>query len=152
VDLPQGVAFHLRDVEVKESLVGLLSLGDAGVPAQGVSQEEAARLIVAEMWQAVIARDVARIGRLSPVARDERLSEMLLAAIDGPDGVVDVLRVDPGVPRGHSRLGPLSVVASHVRHRDGGLYEEKFIVQHRLTGAVPSCVIAGPYGAAYRLE
>jgi hypothetical protein len=39
-----------------------------------------------------------------------------------------------------------------VRRRDGGLYEEKIIVQHRLTGTTPSCVVYAPYGQAYRLE
>jgi hypothetical protein len=39
-----------------------------------------------------------------------------------------------------------------VRHRDGGLYEEKVIVQHRLAGATPSCVIYSNYGQPYRLE
>ncbi len=154
VDLPRGVAFRPRDVEVKDSLLGLLSLDDAGIPAEGASLEEAASRIVAEMLRALIARDVAALRRLCPVMRgvsDALLSAMVLGA-DAPDGIVEVVSVDPGVPRGHSRLGPLTVVASRVRHRSGGLYEEKFIVQHRLAGAAPSCVIAAPYGAPYRLE
>jgi hypothetical protein len=152
VTLPKDVAFRLKDVEVKESLLGLLSLDDAGIPAEGASLEEAARRVVTEMWQAVIARDLRGLRRLSPVTRDAQLAAVLAQAIDGPNGVVEVASVGPGVPRGHSRLGPVSVVTSRVRHRSGGLYEEKFIVQHRLAGAAPSCVIAGPYGAAYRVE
>jgi hypothetical protein len=35
---------------------------------------------------------------------------------------------------------------------DGLRDEEKIIVQHRLTGATPSCVVYAPYGQAYRLE
>jgi hypothetical protein len=152
VDLPPGVAYRPRDVEVKEALLGLLSLGESGIPSRGASLEEAARLIVTEMWHAAIARDLAALGRLSPLMRDEGLSAVILSAIGGSDGAVAVVSVDQGVLRGHSRLGPLSVVTSRVRHRDGGLYEEKFIVQHRQFGAEPSCVIAGPYGAPYRLE
>jgi hypothetical protein len=39
-----------------------------------------------------------------------------------------------------------------VRRRDGGLYEERIIVQHRPGGPEPSCVIYMPYGQPYRLE
>jgi hypothetical protein len=152
VDVPKDLPFRLKDVEVKESLLGILSLDDTGIPADGASLDEAARRVITKMWDAVIARDIQTLKRLSPVTRNDLLSAALLRTVDGPDGVVEVSRVDPGVPRGHSRLGPLTVVTSHVRHRSGGLYEEKFIVQHRLVGADSSCVVAGPYGAAYRLQ
>jgi hypothetical protein len=152
VDVPKDVTFRLKDVEVRESLLGLLSLGDAGMLAEGLPLEEAARRAVTKMWDALIARDLAALKRLSPIARDEQLSAVISSAIDGPDGAVAVVSVDAGVQRGHSALGPLTVVTSRVRHRSGGLYEEKFIVQHRLMGAVPSCVVAGPYGSAFRLE
>jgi hypothetical protein len=78
---------------------------------------------------------------------------VLVLGRDGdPDAVVEVVAVEPGVARGHSALGPVSVVTSRVRRRDGGLYEEKIIVQHRLSGATPSCVVYAPYGQPYRLE
>jgi hypothetical protein len=71
---------------------------------------------------------------------------------DDPDAVVGVESVEPGSVRGYSRLGPVSVVTSRVRHRDGGLYEAKMIVQHRPGGDVPSCVVYASYGHPYRLE
>jgi len=76
----------------------------------------------------------------------------MIGGSDNPDAAVEVVAVEPGVQRGHSRLGPVSVVTSRVRHRDGGLYDEKIIVQHRLTGSAPSCVIYSIYGQPYRLE
>jgi hypothetical protein len=68
-----------------------------------------------------------------------------------PGFEADAIRYLPDL-RGHSRLGPVSVVTSRVRHRDGGLYEEKTIVQHRLTGSASSCVIYASYGQPHRLE
>jgi hypothetical protein len=84
------------------------------------------------------------------------LSDDLLRATlgraDDPDAVVEVVEVGRGVLRGHSRLGPLSIVSSRVRHGDGRLYEEKIIVQHRLDGLTPTCVIYSNYGTPYRLD
>jgi len=154
VDLPAGVQYQPKPVEVAESVLGLLSLEDTGIPTPDVPPDEAGRLIVAEMWQKLMARDVEGFKQLCPVTRgwsDEFLQAMLGGA-DDPDAVVEVVSVGPAVRRGHSRLGPLSVVTSHVRHRDGGLYEEKTIVQHRLTEPTPSCVIYSSYGQPYRLE
>jgi hypothetical protein len=116
---------------------------------------EAGRRIVTEMWQALMARDVDGFKRLCPAARgwsDDLVRMLILGRDDDPDAVVEVVAVEPGVARGHSALGPVSVVTSRVRRRDGGLYEEKIIVQHRPGVPEPSCVIYMPYGQAYRLE
>jgi hypothetical protein len=155
VDVPPGVTSRPKDVGVKESLLGLLALEDAGIQTPGVSLEEAARRIATDLWHAIIDRDIDGLRRLCPVARgasDAVLSAMVFGTKDDPEGVLELVDVEPGVLRGHSRLGPLTVVTTRVRQRDGALYEEKFIVQHRLTGPVPSCVICAPYGTRYRLE
>jgi hypothetical protein len=128
VDLPPGVSYQPKPLEVRESLLGLLSLGDAGIQTPGTSIGEAGRRIVTEMWKTLIARD------------------------GDADAVVEVVAVEPGVGRGHSSLGPVSVVTSRVRRRDGGLYEEKIIVQHLLAGSIPRAVVYAPYGQPYRLE
>jgi hypothetical protein len=155
VNLPAGVAYVPKPIDVKESLLGLLALGDAGIPTPSMSIGEAGRRIVTEMWQTLMARDVAGFKRLCPAARtwsDDLVSVLILGRDGDPDAVVEVVAVEPGVARGHSALGPVSVVTSRVRRRDGGLYEEKIIVQHRPGGPEPSCVIYMPYGQPYRLE
>jgi len=155
VDLPAGVAYVPKPIEVKESLLGLLALGDAGIQTPGLSIAEASRRIVTEMWQTLMARDVAGFKRLCPAARtwnDDLVRVLILGRDDDPDAVVEVVAVEPGVARGHSALGPVSVVTSRVRCRDGGLYEEKIIVQHRPGSPEPSCVIYMPYGQPYRIE
>ncbi len=154
VGLPEGVQFRLKDVEIAESVLGLLSLEDAGIPTPGLPLDEASRRIVAGMWQALLTGDLEGFKRLCPIARSwsDKLLKLMLRGATDPDATVEVVAVEPGVQRGHSRLGPVSVVTSRIRHRDGGLYEEKTIVQHRLTGPTPSCVIYSVYGQAYRLE
>jgi hypothetical protein len=154
VDLPAGVQFRPKPVEVAESMLGVLALPDAGIPTPDLPLDEAGRRVVAEMWQLVLERDVAGFKRLCPMTRG--LSDSFLGVFLGgtkdPDAIVEVVDVAPGVLRGHSRLGPVSVVASRVRHGDGGLYEEKTIVQHLLVGSTPRAVIFSQYGQAYRLE
>lgn len=155
VDLPPGVTSRPKDVEVKESLLGLLALEDAGIQTPDGSVEEAGQRIATNLWHAILARDLDGLRRLSPVTRgasDAVLAAMVFGAENDPEGVVELVDVGLGAIKGHSPLGPLTVVTTRVRQRDGALYEEKFIVQHRLTGAVPSCVIAAPYGTRYRLE
>jgi hypothetical protein len=154
VDVPAGVRYQLKDVEVAEPVLGLLSLEDAGIPTPGLPLDEASRRIVAEMWQARLKGDLEGFKRLCPITRSlgSDLLKLMLGGSDDPDAAVEVVAVEPGVQRGHSRLGPVSVVTSRVRHRDGGLYDEKIIVQHRLTGSAPSCVIYSIYGQPYRLE
>jgi hypothetical protein len=155
VDLPAEVSYRPRPVDVRESLLGLLAMPDAGIETAGATLAEAGRLIVTEMWQKLIARDAEGFKRLCPVARgwsDDLLNALIFRRDDDPDAIVEVVSVDPGIARGHSPLGPVSVVTSRVRHHDGGLFEEKTIVQHRLGGATPSCVVYSNYGEAYRLE
>jgi hypothetical protein len=103
----------------------------------------------------LLARDAERFKQLCPVARgwsDDLLAVLILGRDDDPDAIVEVVAVEEASVRGHARLGPVSVVTSRVRRRDGVPYEEKTIVQHRLAGSVPSCVVYSRYGQPYRLE
>ena len=104
--------------------------------------------------EAELKGDLQGFKRLCPLTRglSGELLKLMLGGSDDPDTAEEVVAVEPGVQRGHSRLGPVSVVTSRVCHRDGGLYDEKVIVQHRLTGSAPSCVIYSPFGQPYRLE
>jgi hypothetical protein len=154
VELPAGVRYQPKALEVAESVLGLLAMPDGGMPTPDVAIDEAGRLVVSEMWKALVARDLGSFRRLCPIARgwSDELLWVMLGRAEDPDAVVEVVEVGRAVVRGHSRLGPLSVVSSRVRHRDGKLYEEKTIVQHRLTGGTPSCVIYSNYGTPYPLD
>jgi hypothetical protein len=154
VDLPAGVRYQPKALEVAESVLGVLAMPDAGIPTPDIAIDEAGRRIVSEMWKAVMAQDLGTFRRLCPISRgwSDELLRATLGRADDPDAVVEVVEVGRAILRGHSRLGPLSVVSSRVRHGDGRLYEEKTIVQHRLNGSTPSCVIYSNYGASFRLD
>jgi hypothetical protein len=155
VDLPLDASHRLKDVTVADEMIGMLAMPDTGMDAPGLTVEAAAERIVGELWHAVLQRDLARFRRLCPVATlsSDELLKVMVGMVEGPSGVVELVKVGPAVRRGHSKLGPLTVVSSVARHRDGGLYQGKVIVQHRLTGATPSCVVYAGYGlSSYRLE
>jgi hypothetical protein len=63
--------------------------------------------------------------------------------------VTGLVSVGEAQPRGASSLGPLLVVPVVVRHRDGGLYGEKIIVQVRPAADGARCVVFAPYGRPY---
>jgi hypothetical protein len=153
-EVPADARYQPRPLQVSEAVLGVLALPDAGLPAPGLSLGEAGRLVVTRMLEAVIANDLAEFRRLCPVARawDDPLLTAILGDSLDPQAATEVVEVEPGIERGHSALGPVSVVRTRTRHRDGHLYEQKFIVQHRLDGAVPSCVVYASHGDAYRLE
>jgi hypothetical protein len=154
VELPGDVRFQAKEVEVAAELLGLLALPQYGMSLPSRTDEEAARMIVAEMWKAIIGLDLVRLRQLCPgmaLWKDELL-RTVLSGIDGQDAVVEVLEIGEPVRRGYSRLGPLMVVPSRVRHRNGKIYEEKMIIQFRPPEKAASCVVYSGYGVPYQLE
>jgi len=153
VDLPRGLEERPKEVSVPEELLALLAGPRYGISAEGLSENEAARRIVEEIWKAVGDADWERFRTLVPLASgwtDEVLSAFVLGA-DGSNALDEVIEIGSASRRGRSRLGPLVVVPTRVRHRDGKVYEEKFIVQFRGPSDAPSCVIYAPYGVPYQL-
>lgn len=154
VELPANVTFQPKEISVATEVLGLLTLPQYGISTIGLSEEEASRRIVGEMWVALIHSDWTRFRQLCPTAAgwtDDAL-KVLVGGVDGQDAVVEVLEVGSVIRRGQSRIGPVVVVPSRVRHRDGNIYEQKMIIQFRPSEIAPSCVVYGPYGAAYRIE
>jgi hypothetical protein len=153
VDLPRGLEQRPKEVTVPEELLALLASPAAGIPAAGVSKNEAARRIVSELWEAVGDADWPRFRTLVPLTSgwtDNVLSAYILG-VDGRNALDEVIEIGDASVRGRSRLGPLVVVPTRIRHRDGKIYEEKFIVQFRGPSESPSCVIYAPYGTPYQL-
>lgn len=154
VDLPGYVVYRERDVSIAPEMVGLLSAASSGLSEPQLSEEEASRKIVEEIYAAEINWDLGRFRRLAPVAslwNDEQL-KAVLGGVDGQESVVQVVEVGQARRRGRSPLGPLIVVPVVARHKDGKLYEHKLIVQVRQeVGPEFSCVVYGPYGTPYPL-
>jgi hypothetical protein len=154
VDLPAGVAYRPKEVTVPEELLGLLAGPQYGLSAAGLSENEAARRIVAAMQQAAISANWPRFRQLVPVAAGWT-DEMLKAICNGAQGqmaVTEVIEIGEGSRRGKSRLGPLVVVPSRVKCHDGNIYEEKYTIQFRGPNDAPSCVVFAAYGTPYRVN
>jgi hypothetical protein len=68
------------------------------------------------------------------------------------DDITQVLKIG-GIERtGESKLGPLALVPSWVRSRDGMVLEVWLIVQFRETDREASCVIYGDHGYALNVK
>jgi len=153
VDLPRGLEERPKEVSVPEELLALLAGSQYGISAAGVAENEAARRIVTEIWEAVGDADWSRFRTLVPVAAgwtDGVLSAFVLGA-DGSDALEEVIEIGNASRRGYSRLRPLVVVPTRVRKRDGKVYEEKFIVQFRGPSDARSCVVYAPYGTPFQV-
>jgi len=155
VDLPGYVVYRERDVSIAPEMIGLLRAPSFGLEQPGLSEVEASRKIVEEIFAAEISWDLARFRRLAPVATlwDDEQMKAVLGGVDGQELVVQLVEVGEVRRRGRSPLGPLFVVPVVVRQKDGKLYEHKLIVQIRQGGGPEfSCVVYGPYGAPYPVQ
>lgn len=64
------------------------------------------------------------------------------------NAIVQVLKIGGIEKTGSSKLGPLALVPSWIRHRDGSVEEVWMIVQFRKTAHGTSCVVYGQHGYA----
>lgn len=154
LEVPPGLEYRPKEITVPEELLGMLANPQDGISAAGLSENEAARRVVAEMQDAVIHDDWVRFKRLVPTAAHWS-DDMLKAICHGVDGrykIVEVLEIGQASPRGQSRLGRLLVVPSRIKRPDGRIYEEKFTVLFRGPQESPSCVVFSPYGTPYPVE
>jgi hypothetical protein len=89
---------------------------------------------------------LARIRQLWPLTAP--WPDQLLRDVGDQEQVAQVLKIG-GIERtGESKLGPLALVPSWVRYRDGMVLELWLIVQFRETDREASCVIYGDHGYA----
>ena len=144
VDVPEGVEFVEKELAIPEANVPLLGNPKDGISAEGLGREAACREILGEFWGAAMANDFARIRELCPIAVS--WSDELLSEIAQQDDVVEVLQIGDIEKEGRSKLGPIALVPSRVRCRDGKTREIKMVVQFRQDPQGASCVIHGPYG------
>jgi hypothetical protein len=147
---PTGVAFVEKPLTIPEANLPMLSNPKSGISAEGLTREEACRKLLEQFWAAVLKDDLARIRQLCPLT--ERWPDQLLRDVMTEDGAVELLQIGAIAKEGQSRLGPLALVPSRVRGRDGRVREIKIIVQFRRTDQGESCVIHGNYGHTVVVE
>lgn len=150
VRVPADVRFIPKALEIPEANLALLTDPRAGIPTGGLSREAAGRKLVGEVWAAVIGNDLSRLRELCPLLtgwKDEVVREMF--AQEEP---AEVLVVGGIEKEGTSRLGPIALVPSRVRCKDGRQLEVKMLLQFRDSGTGESCVVHGPYGIPFELR
>jgi len=143
---PPEVQFEKKPLTIPEANLPLLSDPTSGISVDGLSREEACRKLLGQFWTAIINDDLATIRRLCPLTRT--WPDKLLLDVMAEDKAAELLRIGDIEQEGQSRLGPLALVPSRVRCKDGKVREMKIIVQFRETEEGTSCVVHGPYGHA----
>ena len=153
VRVPAGAARVEKPLQIPDAAVGALANPADGIPADGLTQQEAAERVVRTLYQAVIDQDLDALKRVCPLCRnmgDEFLRAIVLKP--GKDTrIVEILDVGLIQRTGRSALGPIVAIPATLRLQNGSTVEEKMIVQFRQFGDRLSCVVHGPYGQARRV-
>jgi hypothetical protein len=147
---PAGVTFVEKPLTIPDANLGMLSDPKHGISAEGLTREEACRKLLGEFWSALLKDDLNRIRQLCPVTAT--WPDRLLRDVMAEDNVVELLHIGGIEKEGRSPLGPLALVPSRVRCKDGRVREVKIIVQFRETEQGASCVIHGNYGHTVVVE
>jgi hypothetical protein len=147
---PDGVPVVEKPLTIPDANLAMLSNAKSGISAEGLGREEACRKLLEQFWTAVINNDLARIRQLCPLT--ETWPDRLLREVMAEDEVVELLQIGAIEKEGRSSLGPLALVPSRVRCKDGRVREVKIVVQFRKTEQGASCVIHGNYGYTVVVE
>jgi hypothetical protein len=154
VQVPGSPAYVEKPVTIREENSDLLTGADSGMAVEGLTLQDAAQKIVRASYQAVIDGNLPELRKLCPLCKDwdDEMLRSIIVKTGKPSRITEIVQVGPVGKTGGSRLGPLAVVPTVLRHADGTKVEEKMIVQFRQTGDKSSCVVYGPYGVARDIE
>jgi hypothetical protein len=154
VSIPANAVYSEKPVVIPEANLGLLGNPRHGIPTEGLTQEQACRQILEQLYQAAIDGDLKTIRKLSPLT--ETWSEELLKAVICPEDsdkrLVEVVEIGNIAQYGTSKLGPIAVVPTVLKTKDGKVWREKQIIQFRRIDGKESCVVYGPYGIASEVK
>ncbi len=148
VDIPRHVSYTPKAIVLPEANLALLGNPEHGIRTEGMTQDQAARQILEQVYQASMAGDLRTFRKLCPLTAAWS-DEMLRAVIIGDDDakrLAEVLEIGTICRQGSSRLGPFVVVPTRVKTKNGRTWEVKNIVQFRRIDGRESCVVYGPYG------
>jgi hypothetical protein len=154
VEYPTNANRVEKELTIPESSIGLLSDPRDGIPTEGLSRQEAANLLLRQVYQAVINEDFDEFRKLCPTSA-AMSDEFLRHAIQSKDPelrTAEIVEIGPIFKEGYSKIGLIVAVPCVVRTRGGILREDKMIVQFRNIGGRPSCVLHGPYGMPREIE
>ena len=150
-----GDAKHVeKPLQIPDDTVNVLGNPQDGIPAAGMTQQEAAEKAVRTLYRAVIDQDVSQLKKISPLCRnwgDEFLRKIVLKP-DREDRIVEIVEIGPISRTGRSPLGTIAAVPAVVKLKTGKKAQEQMIVQFRQFGDQSSCVVHGPYGLPREVE
>jgi len=154
VEYPKNANRVEKEMTIPESSIGLLSDPCCGISAEGLSKEDAARLLLRRAYQALIDDDFSKFRKLCPAAStwSDELLRYIVHGDDPQHRVVEIVKIGPICKEGYSKLGPIVAVPCIVKTKGGIVGEDKMIVQFRNIGGKPSCVLHGPYGLSREIE
>jgi hypothetical protein len=154
-EVPAGAIYRDKPIVLPDGNLERMGNPDQGISAEGMTRVEAARKILEQAHQAIIAGDLASIRKLCPLTggwSDEMLRTLLVNEEDESMRPTEVVEIGGIVREGYDRVGPFVVLPVRVKTKDGRLWDQKHIVQFRLIGGRESCVVYGPYGMTSELK
>jgi len=148
-----------EDAKIFEGLLPLVSKFDKlndpqyGVSTEGLTKYEACKKILEQFWQATINHDLVRIRELVPVTADWK-DEVLIRnlGLNDKDDIVELLEIGQPSNEGTSDIGPVVIVPSIIKCKDGKTREIKLIIQFRLIDGKSSCVIYANSGKSREIK
>jgi hypothetical protein len=154
VEYPGNAHRVEKELTIPESSIGLLSDPQYGISAEGLSKEEAARLILRRVYQAWIDEDFNEFRKLCPggSAWSDEFLRYLVHGKNPQQRVVEIVKIGSICKEGYSKLGPIVAVPCVVKTKGGTMREDKMVVQFRSIGGKTSCVFHGPYGLSREIE
>ena len=141
VELPEG----MFDFEIPEECVrdySVLEDPEKGMPADGLTHEQASILIAKKYWKAAITGDWDSCRQLAPMDESWKTG----FRTNPPVELVEVKQPYP--ERGCTGL----IVPCVVRYKNEKVYESKAVVNYREINGRPSCIIVARWGKCRLIE
>lgn len=154
VDIPKNVLYREKAFEIPEANLMLLNDPQHGISTEGLTQDQACRRILEQIYKAAIIGDLSTVKQLAPLAGS--WNDEMVKAIIFPDDVgkrlVQIVEIGSICRMGSSKLGPIAIIPVVLKTGDGKVRQEKQIVQFRRIDGKESCVVYGPYGIPSELK
>ncbi len=154
VTLQGNPAYVEKPLTIPDENIGLLSNPNNGISTEGLSEQEASEKILTDVYEAIIAGNVAKIKQLCPVSAnlDDGFIRKFIIREGKDNQFVELLEIGKIFKTGQTKLGTIAAVPVICKCKDGTKMEDKMIVQFRNFAGRSSCVVHGPYGFSQKVK
>ena len=124
-----------------------------GISVERLNKDEACRKILGQFWQAIKGHDFNLIRKLLPITADWE-DETLVGnlGLNDEDDIVEVLEIGSPSDESATDIGPVVIVPSIIKCKDGKTREIKLIIQFRQIDGQSSCFVYSNSGKARELD